>query len=69
MQHAFVANDAQQCGFCTPGFVMASYALLKHNPNPSREQVVKGLGGNYCRCGTYYGMRGAIGQMTGNKGA
>ena len=69
LQHAFVANDAQQCGFCTPGFVMASYALLKHNPNPSREQVVKGLGGNYCRCGTYYGMRGAIGQMTGNKGA
>jgi xanthine dehydrogenase YagT iron-sulfur-binding subunit len=69
VQHAFVANDSEQCGFCTPGFVMASYALLKQNPNPSREQVVKGLGGNFCRCGTYYGMRGAIGQMTGNKGA
>jgi xanthine dehydrogenase YagT iron-sulfur-binding subunit len=69
VQHAFVANDAQQCGFCTPGFVMASYALLQHNPNPSREEVVKGLSGNYCRCGTYYGMRGALGQMTGNKGA
>ncbi|MBZ5628916.1 MAG: (2Fe-2S)-binding protein [Acidobacteriia bacterium] len=67
VQHAFVANDAQQCGFCTPGFVMASYALLKHNPNPSPEQVAKGLGGNYCRCGTYYGMRGAIGQMTGQR--
>ena len=66
LQHAFVANDAQQCGFCTPGFVMAGYALLQHNPNPTREQVVKGLGGNYCRCGTYYGVRGAIGQMTGN---
>ena len=69
VQHAFVANDAQQCGFCTPGFVMASYALLKQNPNPTREQVVRGLGGNFCRCGTYYGMRGAIGQMTGNKEA
>ena len=69
VQHAFVANDAQQCGFCTPGFVMASYSLLKSSPNPTREQVVKGLSGNFCRCGTYYGIRGAIGQMTGNKGA
>jgi xanthine dehydrogenase YagT iron-sulfur-binding subunit len=69
LQHAFVANDAQQCGFCTPGFVMAGYALFKNNPNPSREQVVQGLSGNYCRCGTYYGVRGAIGQMTGNEGA
>lgn len=67
LQHAFVANDAQQCGFCTPGFVMAGYALLQHNPNPNREQVVKGLSGNYCRCGTYYGVRGALGQMTGSK--
>jgi xanthine dehydrogenase YagT iron-sulfur-binding subunit len=67
VQHAFVANDAQQCGFCTPGFVMASYALLKKSPNPNREQVVKGLSGNLCRCGTYFGMRGAIAQMTGNR--
>ena len=67
VQHAFVANDAQQCGFCTPGFVMAGYALLKSNPNPSREQVVKGMAGNYCRCGTYYGVRGAIDQMTGSR--
>jgi xanthine dehydrogenase YagT iron-sulfur-binding subunit len=69
VQHAFVANDAQQCGFCTPGFVMASYALLNKNPNPTREQVVKGLSGNFCRCGTYYGMRGALGQMIGKEGA
>jgi len=67
VQHAFVANDAQQCGFCTPGFVMASYALLNQHPNPTREQVVKGLSGNFCRCGTYHGMRGALGEMTGNK--
>jgi xanthine dehydrogenase YagT iron-sulfur-binding subunit len=69
VQHAFVSNDAQQCGFCTPGFVMASYALLNKYPNPSREQMVKGLSGNFCRCGTYYGMRGALGQMTGKEGA
>jgi xanthine dehydrogenase YagT iron-sulfur-binding subunit len=69
LQHAFVANDAQQCGFCTPGFVMAGYALLKKNPNPNREQVVKGLSGNFCRCGTYYGMRGAMEQMTGQRSA
>ena len=69
VQHAFVANDAQQCGFCTPGFVMAGYALLQRNPNPNPEQVVKGLSGNFCRCGTYFGIRGVIGQMTGNKGA
>ena len=69
VQHAFVSNDAQQCGFCTPGFVLASYALLKKNANPSREQVVKGLSGNFCRCGTYAGMRGALGQMTGKPGS
>jgi xanthine dehydrogenase YagT iron-sulfur-binding subunit len=69
VQHAFVANDAQQCGFCTPGFVMASYALLKQNPNPSPQQVAIGLGGNFCRCGTYYGMRGAFDQMTRKQGA
>ena len=67
VQHAFVDNDAQQCGFCTPGFVMASYALLKKNQNPNREQVVKGLSGNFCRCGTYFGIRGAVAQMTGRK--
>ncbi len=65
VQHAFVTNDAQQCGFCTPGFVMATYALLKKTPNPDREQVVKGLSGNFCRCGTYFGIRGAVAQMTG----
>ncbi len=67
VQQAFVANDAQQCGFCTPGFIMASYALLKKTPHANREQVVKGLSGNFCRCGTYFGMRGALAQMTGNK--
>ncbi|MGC9970162.1 MAG: (2Fe-2S)-binding protein [Bryobacteraceae bacterium] len=57
---AFVDNDAQQCGFCTPGFVMAAKAFLEQNPNPSYEQVKAGLGGNLCRCGTYMGVRKAV---------
>ena len=57
---AFVENDAQQCGFCTPGFVMACKAYLDRNPNPTYEQVKKALGGNLCRCGTYMGVRKAV---------
>ncbi len=57
---AFVNNDAQQCGYCTAGFVMASIGFLQHNPNPSYEDVKKGLGGNLCRCGTYVGIRKAV---------
>jgi xanthine dehydrogenase YagT iron-sulfur-binding subunit len=57
---AFVDHDAQQCGYCTPGFVMASKAFLAENPNPTEEQVKHGLGGNICRCGTYIGIRKAV---------
>jgi xanthine dehydrogenase YagT iron-sulfur-binding subunit len=60
VQQAFIDNDAQQCGFCTPGFVVASKAFLDKNPNPSPEDVRKGLGGNLCRCGTYVGVRAAV---------
>ena len=56
VQAAFVNNDAQQCGFCTPGFVMACKGFLDSNPTPTREQALKGLGGNLCRCGTYAGV-------------
>jgi xanthine dehydrogenase YagT iron-sulfur-binding subunit len=62
IQQAFVDNDAQQCGFCTPGFVMACKALLDKNPNPTPEQLKAGLGGNLCRCGTYVGVRAAVAQ-------
>jgi xanthine dehydrogenase YagT iron-sulfur-binding subunit len=62
IQQAFVDNDAQQCGFCTPGFVMACKALLDKNPNPTPEQLKAGLGGNLCRCGTYVGVRAAVEQ-------
>src|SRR5271155_1834575 len=59
VSQAFVAHDAQQCGFCTPGFVMAVTAYVKQHPNPTYEEVTAGLGGNLCRCGTYMGVREA----------
>jgi xanthine dehydrogenase YagT iron-sulfur-binding subunit len=60
LQAAFVEHDAQQCGFCTPGFVMAAKALLDANPKPTLDEVHHGLSGNFCRCGTYAGMRLAV---------
>ena len=60
LQAAFVDHDAQQCGFCTPGFVMAAKALLDRNPNPRVADVHEGLSGNFCRCGTYAGLRRAV---------
>jgi xanthine dehydrogenase YagT iron-sulfur-binding subunit len=67
LQQAFIDNDGQQCGFCTPGFVVAAKAFLDKNPNPTAEQIQKGLGGNLCRCGTYMGVRAAVAQ-TAQKG-
>jgi xanthine dehydrogenase YagT iron-sulfur-binding subunit len=57
---AFWNNDAQQCGYCTPGFVMACKGFLDEHPNPTLEEVKHGLGGNLCRCGTYMGVRKAV---------
>ena len=52
----FVKHDAMQCGFCTPGFVVAVRAFLNENPNAKLDDIRKGLGGNICRCGTYDGI-------------
>ena len=60
VQSAFVEQDAQQCGFCTSGFVMAVKAFLDKHPNPTPEQMRLGLGGNLCRCGTYDGIKRAV---------
>lgn len=57
---SFVDNDAQQCGFCTPGFVMSCKAYLDTHHNPTVEEVKQALGGNLCRCGTYMGVRNAV---------
>jgi aerobic-type carbon monoxide dehydrogenase small subunit (CoxS/CutS family) len=53
IQEAFVREDALQCGFCTPGMIMASKALLDRNPHPSVAEVKEGLAGNICRCSAY----------------
>jgi xanthine dehydrogenase YagT iron-sulfur-binding subunit len=60
---AFADNDAQQCGFCTPGFVVSMQAALDKNPNATPAQIEEALSGNICRCGTYEQMRGAITQL------
>jgi len=53
VQEAFLQCDALQCGFCTPGMIMSATALLENQPRPSREQIIRFLNGNVCRCGTY----------------
>ncbi len=68
VQAAFVEADALQCGFCTPGFVVAATAFLKQHPNPSLEQIKAGLSGNLCRCGTYSRIFGAVQLAAKRKG-
>ena len=67
VMQAFVAHDAQQCGFCTPGFVVATTHFLQQHPKPSAEDVRHGLSGNYCRCGTYDGIRAVALAHAGGK--
>lgn len=68
--HAFHQHDGLMCGYCTPGFVTACKALLDRNPNPTMEEVRKGLDGNICRCGTYVGViEAALAAAKAMKGA
>jgi len=60
VQAAFIAEQAAQCGYCTNGMIMSATALLHQTPNPTAEQVKQGLGGNFCRCGTYTRILGAV---------
>ena len=53
VQEAFIENNAAQCGFCTPGMIIATKALLDRNPDPTEEDVKWALAGNICRCGNY----------------
>jgi aerobic-type carbon monoxide dehydrogenase small subunit (CoxS/CutS family) len=53
LQEAFIRHDALQCGFCTPGQIMAAAALLAENPHPTEAEVRRGMSGNLCRCGAY----------------
>jgi carbon-monoxide dehydrogenase small subunit len=60
IQRAFLDGFASQCGFCTPGMIMAAKALLDRKPNPSREEVVEALSGNICRCTGYQPIIDAV---------
>ena len=60
LQRAFVAEDALQCGFCTPGQIVSASALLARTPSPTREQVRAAMSGNLCRCGTYPKIERAV---------
>ena len=60
MQQAFMENHGLQCGYCTPGMVMAATSLLKENPHPTEEEVRIGLEGNLCRCTGYHNIVKAV---------
>jgi len=65
VQQAFCEKDALMCGFCTPGFIMASVGLLEKHPNPTPDQIKKGLDGNICRCGTFNRIFEAVSSVKG----
>lgn len=65
VQQAFLAEDALQCGYCTPGMIMSAVSLLKQNPHPSESQIVEFMDGNVCRCGTYSRIIRAVQKASG----
>ena len=60
IQEAFIAHDALQCGFCTPGMIIKAYGLLVANPTPSRQEILDGMEDNLCRCGAHVRIVEAI---------
>ena len=69
LQQAFSDCHGLQCGFCTPGMIMAATALLQHTPKPSREQIEHALEGNLCRCTGYVNIVAAVQQAAGTLAA
>ena len=65
VQQAFLRHDAAQCGFCTPGQVLAAVALLESHPHPTDDEITRGMSGNLCRCGTYPNIRSALRSLAG----
>ncbi len=65
LQEAFIQYNGFQCGFCTPGMIMAARALLMRNPNPSREEIIEAMAGNLCRCTGYTTIIEAVEAVTG----
>jgi aerobic-type carbon monoxide dehydrogenase small subunit (CoxS/CutS family) len=60
VQQAFLDEEAFQCSYCTPGMILSAVGLLKANPKPSDEEIIRGMNGNICRCGTYPRIVAAI---------
>jgi aerobic-type carbon monoxide dehydrogenase small subunit (CoxS/CutS family) len=69
VQTAFLEEEAFQCGYCTPGMIVATVALLETNPHPTRDDAVGALAGNICRCGTYPRILAAVARAAGKKSA
>ena len=67
VQEAFLEADAMQCGWCTPGMILGAVGLLRKNPHPSESEIVSGMNGHICRCGTYPRVVAAI-QAAAQKG-
>jgi aerobic-type carbon monoxide dehydrogenase small subunit (CoxS/CutS family) len=65
LQEAFIRNVASQCGYCTPGQIMAAKALLLENPSPTRHQIAAWMSGNICRCGAYAAIAKSIQEAAG----
>jgi len=66
LQQAFMEHDAQQCGYCTPGMILTGVALLARTPKPTREQIVRGLEHNFCRCGAHTRIIDAVQAAAGS---
>jgi aerobic-type carbon monoxide dehydrogenase small subunit (CoxS/CutS family) len=60
LQKAFAEHDAFQCGYCTPGMILTAYSLLQENPQPTREEIIRGMEDNLCRCGAHTRIIDAI---------
>ena len=69
VQEAFVAAEAFQCGYCTPGMILTAKRLLEEDPEPTRERIRAYMGGNLCRCGCYVKIEGAVNLAASKGGA
>jgi aerobic-type carbon monoxide dehydrogenase small subunit (CoxS/CutS family) len=69
LQEAFIAHDAVQCGFCTPGQIMSAVALLERCPDPDDAAIARAMSGNLCRCGTYPKVLAAVKAVAGERRA
>jgi len=68
LRESFTADDAFQCGFCTPGQLMSALALLERSPSPGRDEIVAAMSGNLCRCGAYEGIALAVSRAAEESG-